>query len=578
MALRLTGNNIMNTQLKLVPTAEPTVATATISLLDMVNQQPIKSTRTNSLAGLRVNLEKLDHCSHYPELLKTFNELEIKMDNLILTTSDDKEENKKLLDKYNYDLVELLVQATLTSEDSFYILKGFLIICYTSDKIENRSFGQYDETPVKTWLEYLGIVNNLTKAQVGLLSRSSCYQSAKELDRCFKSSKTTPNLDLDPSTLGKMQHQHKYRTQPSEIKRPETKLIDLLIWSLSGEKEENYDHIMKWLAWSFFHPEDNYLLPALNIFGAEGTGKGLVSEQLMSTIACNSSIAKINLSNFNSQVEGSGYCILDEVQSTAKDQATVKQLIGAKLTRLEKKSIDAFMIEASACFFMFTNSSFASAFLGRNPKENRRFSIINCAQKNGGLNGTIADHYENINTAEEIEEVKKQIVAAINDRFIVASWLYELKEKHLGTNRPQAHHGEDYKVLMDVQSDMVEVVMNAMLERSSTLPLSVVKEVLSEVIKTTNNKHNADKTNNMKIKNYAIQLGMIAHDHNQKSGSDNRLVYKNLVNVSSRVVGYSMSEGNDPEFDIHCFYEQSGFNGDEYIISKDLIVDITDSL
>ncbi|MGK0270049.1 MAG: hypothetical protein ACI88H_000682 [Cocleimonas sp.] len=535
-------------------------------------KKPVKSNRKNSLSMLREDLVNLSHCLHYPELLETFNELEKQMNNLVLTTSEDDVENKKLAFNFNHESNRLLVQAIMTSADSVFILDGKMVVSYFSDKKINKSSASWKMIPLNTWLEEIQMIFNLSVAQSKLLTKSKFYEYANDIGRCFTVAVTTPDLDLDRKSFGKIQHQLKYRLQASDIKSEKIKYIDLLINSLAGNKDENELYIKEWLAWSIFHPEDNANLPALNIYGAEGTGKGILSEHLLPTIVCKSSVATINLSNFNAQLEGASYCILNELTAASKDRDAVKQLIGATTHRVEKKGVDAFMVEASSCFLMFSNSEFASAYLSRNRNENRRFSIINCEYR---LDDIIGKHFGDENEflpKEEIQDIIKNVVKACDDRETVSSWLTELKT-FLPKTMPSALHGNDYNNLFDTQADIVETVMDCMLEVSDTLPQNIITEVLKAVAGVTNSKVNAPKTYKNKIKAYAKSLNLIFH--NRTGGEDNRLIYKGLEDKNVRVAGYSKPNTKFGEFDIKCFYDKC-LSGSS--IKNELIVNITDSI
>lgn len=561
----------MNTQLKEqqknVCDLVKSESIVTSNLLEIVNLEPIKSTRKDSLSSLRINLMKLDHTLHYTELLLVFNELENEMNNLVLKTSKDETKNKSLKYEFDRKTIKLLIQATMISEDSFFIIKDKLVIKYASNKQKNKSSANWSDINYKTWINDVKMVNALTNSQNRMFTASEFYKHANELNRCFDVSIITPDLDLSNSSFGLIQHQLKYRLQPSEKKSNETNYINLLINSIAGGKEENEKYIKEWLAWTIFHPEDNAIISAINIYGAEGSGKGIFSENLLPTIICNSSVTSINLSNFNGLLAGSSCCILNELTSADKDRDAVKQLIGAKYHRIEKKGVDAYMAEATACYLMFSNSDFASAYLSRNPTENRRFSIINCAYS---LDEIITINYRDISN-DEIKVIVKKIVKACNDRDVVASWLTELKT-FLPEKMPTPLHGKDYLALLNTQADLVETVMDKMMEIGDVLPLYLIKDVIEAVSKKTNSKLNAPKTLNTKIKAYAKRHELIIHD---KSGSDNRLSHSDLAGKKTRSTGYSKMNSDSSCFDIIQFYESHCYSN---VIKGDLIKTITDAI
>jgi hypothetical protein len=435
--------------------------------------------------------------------LKDFelSDAQINMMNMIPVEARPKIAKKRLLEyikqnhnersKHNESLAEdaaiqrtLPIQEYMIANEIVYVARSnvpFVMFESTTKEIGgwNRAWAQIDESTFKKqFREYAVNELNEPRMSVDSLIKNDKYtiplsDVALGCGRYYNSMKSTNRTDIPRNVFNRLAVERKYWITESDefaIAQPIiSDGISVLIKSIAGGKQENFDHICQVLLWKLKKVGDSTRLPALVIYGAEGSGKGIFSSKLLATTTTGTRSSvdmKVqNLDGFNSAMEGANFVVFNESDQDKSCAAKVKKVIGSDTITIEKKGVDAYEVDNTALYIFNTNDAMSSISLSRNFNENRRFSIIH------------ADHSLiywvkkklNCDDGEAIDWINNEIIPDCEDRQIVANAIKWMQETYWNNMMrcPKALHGEDYSKLFDKQesskTSFVQELVEAML-------------------------------------------------------------------------------------------------------------------
>jgi Family of unknown function (DUF5906) len=268
--------------------------------------------------------------------------------------------------------------------------------------------------------------------------------------------------------------------------------IDVLITAVAGGKQENVEHLEKWVAFKYLYPEKNANTPNLDIGGNPGgNGKGRFVELLKTifTSACVVQAHREELEKFNSNWEMATVLYYDEPEEKELAASKLKQATGSEDMRIEKKGIDATMADRNYNFVFLSNNEKGVVKLsgGSDGGEDRRYSVITTdlvlydLLVNTGMDDKASRQWLD-NLAQKLLKNKAE----------VAKWLGAIILKHdvVKMDVLPALHGEDYQTRFEEQKEnIIEAFDRVMtiINKQGFMPTMVLCELIR--ILTENSKH-----------------------------------------------------------------------------------------
>ena len=285
--------------------------------------------------------------------------------------------------------------------------------------------------------------------------------------------------------------------------------IDMLFTSLAGSKDDNKQHLYKWLTYKIFNATDSTTLPALNIFGAQGSGKNLFFERLLPTIFHGDS-AIVNTSmksvgGFNSEFEGATVLVFNESAQNKADTEGLKNIIGSRKITIEKKGVDKYQIDNLLSYLLFTNDPYGSVKLEAGG--NRRYSIINADKS---LNDVVRIE-KGLTNETQIEDYKEKLVDTLEDEQAVMQHVKWMEENYYSDNPPKAHQSEDYEKLRDNTRNITEQTLDYVFTTAlnTCIPKAIVIDTCMKMFDADTGKKANKKTIVVQIVSWMKQHGYI---------------------------------------------------------------------
>lgn len=242
-------------------------------------------------------------------------------------------------------------------------------------------------------------------------------------------------------------------------------LFDDLFYCLCGGKQENIEHLEKWIVMKRLHPEKCNTIPHLNITGKPGgNGKGIFMAYLSSLFTPNSvykgDIKELN-GGFNSAWEGRIIINLDDEEEKQFPHASMKKSTGSNEIRIEPKGVNAYTVDATFSLIVTDNTGIVKLVGGGIGGEDRRWSII-------GTELVLLDHLSkkyDITLHETKTLVEYFVNEFVENRLEIAKHFSHLVKKHDGHNMTTllALHGEDYVKRIEEQKDQYQEVFENIL-------------------------------------------------------------------------------------------------------------------
>lgn len=291
------------------------------------------------------------------------------------------------------------------------------------------------------------------------------------------------------------------------------KRFDFLINCIAGGKQENIDHLEKWVGYKRLYPERVANTPNLDIGGYPGgNGKGRFVE-LCKTIFTNPCVSAANLdelTKFNSAWEMAALLYYDEPEQNELPEGKLKNATGSEDIRIERKGIDATMADRTySLIFLSNNPNGVVKLAGTGSSgEDRRYSVI-------VTNLVMVD--EAMRQGMNLEEAKV-FVNGINDliknRTEVGKWLGHIIAKHNTADISvlQPLHGQDYKLRFNDQKTLLDVAFDLLIPvflKNEVMPFELLK---ASIISLTGWDKLKDKTIKQDWKRY-LEKNKVPHNY-----------------------------------------------------------------
>jgi hypothetical protein len=259
--------------------------------------------------------------------------------------------------------------------------------------------------------------------------------------------------------------------------------LDVLIACVCGGKQENIDHLERWVAFKYLNPAKNANIPNLDLGGNPGgNGKGRFVEILKTifTPACVIQAHREELDKFNGAWEMAVILYYDEPEEKELAASKLKQATGAEDMRVEKKGIDATMADRNYNFIFMSNNKHGVVKLsgGSDGGEDRRYSVINTDLV---LMDVLLDSGKSKREAQLwLDDMAQKLV---KDPVDLSRWLAHLIRKHAVELIPvlSALHGEDYHARFESQKDAITQAFDEILPvflKQRCMPLMTLTEIV----------------------------------------------------------------------------------------------------
>lgn len=257
--------------------------------------------------------------------------------------------------------------------------------------------------------------------------------------------------------------------------------FDILIESICGGKQENIDHLERWVAFKYLYPGRNANTPNIDLGGNPGgNGKGRFTELLKTifTPACVVQAHREELEKFNANWEMAVILYYDEPEEKELAAAKLKQATGAEDMRVEKKGVDAAMADRNYNFLFMSNNQNGVVKLsgGPNGGEDRRYSVMTTDIVLEDL--LIEAGFDRESARAWLDDLAQNLV---KNRQEVSRWLAHIIRKHQVTDLQglPALHGQDYMNRFEEQKDSATQAFDAILpvfDQQGWIPITVLTD------------------------------------------------------------------------------------------------------
>jgi hypothetical protein len=287
----------------------------------------------------------------------------------------------------------------------------------------------------------------------------------------------------------KMKIIQKFWVQPSEDTIYNAD-FDFLMYCVGGGKQENIEHLEKWIAYKWMYPDRNANIPNIDLGGYPGgNGKGRFIE-LLKTIFTHGCVVPAALKEltdgFNASWETAVILYYDEPANNELPEGKLKNATGGEEQRIEKKGVDAYTADRNYnMIFTSNNPNGVIKLAGTGSSgEDRRWSVAT-------TNKVMVDEIMNIGLDVEQSKVRtNEINNLLKNREEVSKWLGHLIKKHDVENMQILYplHGQDYEKRFEDQKDTVQLVFDGLvsvLAECGVLTLDVVVQAVHELTNNT---------------------------------------------------------------------------------------------
>ena len=450
----------------------------------------------------------LDQTAVITKLTDSLAELEIDLKDLSRTRDDENEE------KIQGALNAVALQWLKDNPSAGYIIgdeKFIYVENYSSSKEKMNVLVR--ELDPKVFCEELG---NSLKIPSWHLPPQRLKHLFSEMDKSFNLSRYT----IDPKRWN-----HKVYSpiknmvdffidkDVGEEGEQHSRYFDVLMYSLSGGKKENQDHIEQWILHKIINYDKSVSTPDMVLVGhVGGNGKGIIQgiiRQMIPTCLSGRANTKTMNGNFNAIMLGKLVVFYDDQNSKEILLEKVKEIAGADSFIVELKGRDQYEAENTHNSAWFCNIlPFPLSPAGQEGGVDRRFSIMRTSIT--FLESLIRDRKEQgfETTMEEAKDIAEFVVSTILlNRVEIGKWFRHLLKKHPVdknfTLKPL--HGEDYHYFLERQQSSYDVIwrdlVGPLLKEGKLTPIFVIKELIRHM----DGRVVGDKTIVGKMKDLAAQ-------------------------------------------------------------------------
>jgi len=296
-----------------------------------------------------------------------------------------------------------------------------------------------------------------------------------------------------------IQHLEKYFINNYDLKEDEIKearqslpFFDILMYSLSGGKEENQEHIERWILHKIINYHKAVTTPDLVIVGhVGGNGKGILQaiiRQMLPAMLSGLANTKTLNGSFNAILAGKIIVFFDDQNSKEIPLDVVKQLAGSETMIFERKGFDQYEAEKTCSSAWFANKlPFRLTPAGQEGGVDRRFSVM---ATNITFLESIRRYAEQelnqILTVEQSKDLAETIVGRyLLNRINIAYWFKCLQQKYPEIDSEytlKPLHGSDYHYFLNTQRTTYEVIWQDLvvpvLAEGGIVPIFVIKELI----------------------------------------------------------------------------------------------------
>ena len=403
---------------------------------------------------------------------------------------------KELITGPDYDSAAYIISA-----DEFVFIKDYSA---TREK-QNVLLQRYDSTKFAVFLA------NEVKVSIAQLPPMKIKDLYSKCDRSYQMMRYSTDAELwgDNKAYLPISKMEKYFINNMRLTTEEEdaaciEIFECLMYSLSGGKKENQDHIEQWLLHKVINFDKSVTTPDIVIVGhVGGNGKGIL-QAICKLLLTSSLVGKANVKtlngNFNAIMVGKAIVFFDDQDSKEIPLEVIKQLSGSDTMIIEEKGKDQYEGEKTHSSGFFSQTPpFALTPAGQEGGVDRRFSIMRTSI-------TLIESFQKMfkekhNTELSVEQCKdmlEEIVGKILlNRVKIANWFKYLQKKHPQVDRKftlKALHGEDYKYFLERQTTTIQTVWSKLvlptLKEKGCVPMFVIKEVMRHLDggKVTNEK------------------------------------------------------------------------------------------
>lgn len=324
--------------------------------------------------------------------------------------------------------------------------------------------------------------------------------------------------------------------------------FDFLMYCVGGGKQENIDHIEKWIAYKWMYPERNANIPNLDIGGYPGgNGKGRLIE-LLKTIFTHGCVVPAALKEltdgFNASWETAVILYYDEPATGELPEGKLKNATGGEEQRIEKKGVDSYTADRNYnMIFTSNNPNGVVKLAGTGGSgEDRRWSV-------GTTNKVMVDEIMAAGLTNEEAKVRtNNINNMIKDRTEASKWLAGMLIKHDIANMNILYplHGEDYNKRFEDQKDTIQILFDVLMPiftHCGVITLDVITQAVHEL---TNNTKMSSQKIATKFSRY-LEQNRVKFDYLKKErvtlyydGSLSETVQKNCFRLPISQNGYAL--------------------------------------
>ncbi|MBK3776421.1 hypothetical protein GAY31_20065 [Azospirillum brasilense] len=235
--------------------------------------------------------------------------------------------------------------------------------------------------------------------------------------------------------------------------------FDMLIYSISGGKRENIEHIEQLIVSKWRCPHDA-TLPWLVLNDGGGTGKSLLGQRLLPGLFGAEVVGK-NLDvmdicgKFNSQVAGLLVGLINEKPEDNYDHNKLKAVAGSPTVYFEQKGLPRVEGENFFLGIMASNNSGGTVNLAGNDSD-RRFSIV---AGNKPIEVWISETL-GWSRQEAHEWIKNEGQWILESRTECGKWIAALVKRWPTVQSVRALHGADYLELVSAQKTIEQQVFD----------------------------------------------------------------------------------------------------------------------
>lgn len=324
--------------------------------------------------------------------------------------------------------------------------------------------------------------------------------------------------------------------------------FDFLMYCVGGGKQENIEHLEKWIAYKWKYPQRNANIPNIDLGGYPGgNGKGRFIE-LLKTIFTHGCVVPAALKEltdgFNASWETAVILYYDEPASGELPEGKLKNATGGEEQRIEKKGIDAYTADRNYnMIFTSNNPNGVVKLAGTGSSgEDRRWSVVTTDK-------VMVDEIMVAGLNNEQAKVRtNEINNLIKNREEVSKWLSHLLIKHDIDNLQILHslHGVDYNKRFEDQKDTVQLVFDSLMPTFTECGILTLDVLTQAVHELTNNTKLSSQQIAKRFTRYLDQ-SKTKYEYVKKErihllydGSNSETVQKNCYKLPSSNTNYGL--------------------------------------